>query len=487
MEGIADSGLWAEPFDVFAFSGDDCAEPLPQSLEQLAPGKGTFFDERVDMKDPGGAILTQRVLEILANGIPRERKRSGDAQADHEIRIRKLIANGLRCHFFRDPPRTSHYRKADKYLDKPRWMRGLQLAGGVDDLEKVGLVTALGFKRTPKKAQAYTSSYLVSPEMVRLAEECGVTDASINRYEPLERLVRLYQKRPGRYYDFELGRLVRPPKGERIMFEPIPETQDLTERLAALNAFYDQQDISIGLTAEQLDFWIKKRNREKDRSGAPYRSPERLQTDLCRIFNNGLPDDPKFDQGGRLAGGWWMAVPKELRGNITINSQPTLELDFSACHPRMLYHDEGIDYAEDAYSLPEIEAYERAMCLPSGTYRPCVKWAMPVLINCRGRPDMADRPDDVEVPPDIDLMGIIGFIEAKHQRIAGAFKTGAGMRLMKRESDIALNIIETAARRGWTILPIHDSFITETKRHRELYHLMKEAYFQEFNKYPIIK
>lgn len=483
MEGIADPGLLAEPFDVFAFDAEPAEQP---SIDEISPGRGTFFDERIDMLDPGGAVLTAKVLDVLAHGIPRQRKRRQDAQDDHEIRTRKLIANGLRCHFYRDPPRTSYFRRADSYPDKPRWMRGQQLANAVDDMEAVGLVAALESKQSPNKDRAFSSSYISSPALLRLAEECGVTANSIKRREPPERLVRLYQRKGPRRFDYDRGRLAKSQKGEQVQFAATQDTQDWIERLAAINAFYGRQEIDIGLTGEQLQIWLDKFNSDEDRRGAPYRLPERIQTDLCRIFNNGDPNEPRFDQGGRLAGGWWLSAPKKLRKCITINGQSTLELDYSACHPRMLYHEAGLDYLKDAYTLPEIAEYERRMGVEPKTYRGCIKWQMQVLINCRGKPERADKPDDVEVPPDIPLAEIVAMIEAEHQPIASAFKTGAGMRLMKRESDIALRIIETAKNQKWTVLPIHDSFITTTDMHKELYHLMKETYYDEFNHYPII-
>lgn len=484
MEGISDSGFWAEPLDVLAFAPEPAERP---AIDAISPGRGTFFDERIDMLDPGGAALTGKVLDILADGIPRRRKRRRDAQDDHEVRTRKLLANGLRCHFYRNPPRTSYFRRAESYPDKPRWMRGMQLANAVDDMEFMGLIAALDSRQSLRKEQSYSSSYIVSPALLRLADECGVTATSIKRMEPPERLVRLYKRKGPRRFDYDRGLLGKSPKGEQVQFIATPETQDWTERLTEINAFYNQQEIDIGLTGEQLQLWLDKYNNDEDRRGAQYRLPERVQTDLCRIFNNGNPDEPQFDQGGRLAGSWWLSVPKKLRKYITINGQPTLELDYSACHPRMLYHEVGIDYLKDAYILPKIEAYERQIGVEPNTYRACIKWLMQVLINCRGKPERAVKPDDIAVPPDIPLAEIVAMIEGEHQPIASAFKTGAGMRLMKRESDIALSIVEIATKQGWTILPIHDSFITTEKMHEDLYHLMREMYYIEFNHYPIIR
>jgi hypothetical protein len=50
-------------------------------------------------------------------------------------------------------------------------------------------------------------------------------------------------------------------------------------------------------------------------------------------------------------------------------------------------------------------------------------------------------------------------IEAKHQSIASAFGTGAGLRLMRQDSDIAERIVLQLHRQGVVVLPIHDSFL----------------------------
>jgi hypothetical protein len=53
---------------------------------------------------------------------------------------------------------------------------------------------------------------------------------------------------------------------------------------------------------------------------------------LYRVFNNS-----SFKQGGRFYGAWWQSVPREYRGLIRINGKPTVELDYRAIHPRILY------------------------------------------------------------------------------------------------------------------------------------------------------
>lgn len=188
-----------------------------------------------------------------------------------------------------------------------------------------------------------------------------------------------------------------------------------------------------------------------------------------------------------MFGGWWMHIPGELRGTITINGQRVVELDYKNCHPRMLYAKRGLDYGGDLYALPELAALEDATGSAPGTYRPYVKWLMQVLINGKGRPHAADKPDHITMPPGLTVGEIVGFIEVRHQPIAGDFKTGAGLELMRLESDIAIEIVSTAMAEGWTVLSVHDSFITTIDKQNRLRAMMIDAYVQRLGRNPIIK
>ena len=231
------------------------------------------------------------------------------------------------------------------------------------------------------------------------------------------------------------------------------------------------------MTPAERNAWLEKRNADPDNDRPRYRLPELFATDLYRVFNEGEEADPKFESGGRLFGGWWMYVPGELRKAITINKQPTVELDYANCHPRMLYHERGVEADGDLYELPGI----------ADAYRDCIKWLMQILINGRGRPEAVEPPETIEFPPDLSITQIVRLIEEKHQPFADAFRTGAGLRLMRVESDIALEIVFTAMRDGWTVLPVHDSFIAPIDHRDRLRAMMIDAYVRRLGKEPVIK
>jgi hypothetical protein len=112
---------------------------------------------------------------------------------------------------------------------------------------------------------------------------------------------------------------------------------------------------------------------------------------------------------------------------------------------------------------------------------------MQVLINGKRRPNENEMPHRLTLPPGFTLREIVALIEARHQPIADAFKTGAGLRLMRLESDIALEIVTTAMAEGWVALSVHDSFITTINRRDRLEELMIHTYADRLGRMPEIK
>lgn len=53
--------------------------PIPRSVKAPAPGKGTFFDEHIDLRDPEGERLSERLVECFDKERPKQRKRLASA------------------------------------------------------------------------------------------------------------------------------------------------------------------------------------------------------------------------------------------------------------------------------------------------------------------------------------------------------------------------------------------------------------------------
>ena len=181
---------------------------------------------------------------------------------------------------------------------------------------------------------------------------------------------------------------------------------------------------------------------------------------LYRVFNNG-----SWEQGGRLYGGWWQLVPSRLRNRITIDTQATIEIDYSNMQPAMIYAGEGLDLPEDAY---QIDGIDRA-------YRKLIKRTFFQMINA-GEGQQIRAPKAEELPPDTTFDQLRDMISVQHEPIAAYFNTGVGIELQKVDAEIALDVMTQAMEEEELVLPIHDSFIAHQDYEDRLKNLMTECY-----------
>ncbi|MDG5489061.1 hypothetical protein NYR55_10600 [Sphingomonas sp. BGYR3] len=460
-----------------------------KAAQILEPGRGVFFDPYLELRHPEGSAFAEHILCELDRLKPPKRKRSLKNEENHSRRICAILANGILAHFYRHNGAVLFFRKADarQYVDCPSWMQHGSLGRGVDALVDAGMLVSIKGKAMPGngKRPGWASSYAPTDKLIETAEQFGVSSDTVCHRLPADQLVRLYGPKPARKYDWQERKLVQAGKAEAIPFNDTVETTDWRDCLKVINAHYRQQRIGLALPPGGMDDLVEKLNQDRGNQGPPYRLPELIRTDLYRRFNNGNRDDPRFDEGGRLFGAWWMYIPSALRTSITIEGRPTIELDYGECFPRMLYHQQGLE-VEAPYFIPEIAQYEADGLMPAGSSRKCAKWLFNLLINGKGRADLAEVPPDVVLPIGVKPSDILPFLEAKHQPIAASFNTGAGFRLMRLESDIALEIVWSAIVEGWTILPIHDSFITTADKEERLRDLMIGCYQQQLGFMPVL-
>lgn len=207
--------------------------------------------------------------------------------------------------------------------------------------------------------------------------------------------------------------------------------------------------------------------------------------ELFRSYSNG-----SFMEGGRVYGGFWQTIPSELRKTITIDGEPTVELDYKANHPTMLYHiTTTVPAPKDCYVVP-------------GYSRDLVKYAMQRILNCKdqkeaissiayGVPEENKKRERKGKPllPKITLIEatkIAEAIEEIHQPIKKSFYKGMGNMCQGLEGEIAMDILNVLTKAGVVCLPVHDSFIVAARHEQVLQELMRDKYYERLNNYPSI-
>ena len=196
-------------------------------------------------------------------------------------------------------------------------------------------------------------------------------------------------------------------------------------------------------------------------------NPDQTTHTLYRMFNDG-----RFDRGGRFYGGWWIGAKKKHRAQITINGNPTVELDYSAHHLRLCYHLLGLDAPDrkDLYALEGTEGLRMA-----------VKWAFNVILNLKKGQRMATPDGKIKELLDgaMSVSQLRKIIEKSYPEIAEWFGRERGLDLQYIDSCISNHILLTLAYRDVPCLPIHDSYIVEKKHVNLLQSAMTQAYSQE--------
>lgn len=192
---------------------------------------------------------------------------------------------------------------------------------------------------------------------------------------------------------------------------------------------------------------------------------------LHRVFNEG-----SFEHGGRYYNGWWQNVPSRYRPYITIDGQPTVEVDYCTLNPTIAYALCGADSGN-------ADLYERVLDRPlSPEERQIVKRAFNAMLMAGKR--LTHAPDGI-YPSVLGLKWceLRDLIIKAHQPIAHMFFTGIGLSLQYEDSRLAENIMLHFANNGIPVLPIHDSFLIFHSLADELEELMCRLFFEQFGKH----
>jgi len=222
---------------------------------------------------------------------------------------------------------------------------------------------------------------------------------------------------------------------------------------------------------------VNKLNNEADVMFIEGKKNLRLNTALIAKFVD------KLTQGGRLYTegiSYYQGLSSTDRQEITINGKPTVEVDYSALHPMLLYAAKGIQYRDDPYSVVN----------DNPIARPFLKQILLRMINCRNKHDAMSSSGiwwSQQKKSEKNALDDIGLIDSRpliekfmeiHKPIAHYLCSGkeTGLRLMNKDSKIALDVLNHFAKQNISILCMHDSFLVDKTFADELVSTMRKMY-----------
>jgi hypothetical protein len=202
---------------------------------------------------------------------------------------------------------------------------------------------------------------------------------------------------------------------------------------------------------------------------------------MKRVFN------VDWYHGGRFYQAPHITIPSACRKTIVINGEPTVELDFSGMHIRMLYHQIERDYSDECYVH---EKSDEANKLD----RERIKLASLIVINSGDRKKAIRaihnecRKKDIHYPKGefYRYNELVDSFEQYHEPIKQFFYTKKGRELQYLDSTIMANILSRMTRENIPALPVHDSVICPAKNEEILRQVMTEEYEKVMGFEPIL-
>jgi len=245
----------------------------------------------------------------------------------------------------------------------------------------------------------------------------------------------------------------------------------------------------VAKLVRQKNKWLKRR-RGSDAPVEDYQPKiiiKLSQVRTYRVFNNA---DTTFTQGGRWYGNWWVNCPSILRKYITIDGDPTVELDFSGMHIHLLYALEGINYAvkgEDPYILEDGIGDRKLNKLILLTALNVIKEESSSRAVYTALRDSGDLDDYNLKHPIVTIRNKLSLLKDKHPSIASKIANGWGTQLQYHDSQIIEKLIVYCLSCDIPILTIHDSVVIKARFVNIIKHKMLSLYAEYISNNTVCK
>mgnify|MGYP007011825325 CR=1 FL=1 len=410
------------------------------------PQRYQWFDQWLIAKPGPLKVLAENTIRFLDHheeytGKRKRARRALDQQSYHQ-RVETIVCNLARAVLL-PPPKgriavpLGHGNRGRSRYDSTvmgkTFSPTLYLLEDIDflDLQRPGVI------------RGEVSSIAPSAWFARKVVEMGVSLSDFDRREEEEVIILSRHKR-----DTGRTRVQR----ERIDYTDTATSRSYRDDLKRINAFLRTADIDF------LDDGQEPRIDPFDRT---------LRRRFV-LFSN--QKEARFDQSGRLFGGFWQNLKSERRKNIRINGEPVAVLDYSSMFTRLAYAELGeLPPPGDLYAIPGFENYRSGIkfamsCfLFDGGHRRA--WPIEVGIGV-GDDETAKLDKDSEaatydsrLPAGATVAKTKAAILRVHPILERAWGRRLGYKLMFRESEIMMDVLSALAAEGVPALCLHDGLI----------------------------
>lgn len=282
-----------------------------------------------------------------------------------------------------------------------------------------------------------------------------------------------------------------------VRIKETPEWFDFIPAKYRENKFKLPQRKALSTKAKTLEKQLNKYNALLDRTTITLDKDVKYREKRKRIYR--IFGDEKLSIHGRFYGGWWIEIKSSYRSYILINGNKTVELDYKAQHPHMLYAIVLQERLGD-YSFHNDDPYNIKIGDTDSLYpRNLVKLAFMCCLNAANEKAAHEvlkyKYEEVLKNPNAsqgqkteaqellsfvknpkDFKAFMDDFKKAHIAVASYFYNNWWKDLMFFDSQICAYIIDTMSAKEIAVLTVHDSFIVEEKHEHTLKDVMKDAY-----------
>lgn len=300
--------------------------------------------------------------------------------------------------------------------------------------------------QNPEPTRGEKGSIAPSAWFAKKVEEFGVSLADFGR-DPHEELIILTRRSEREFNPFSAPAAV---KRERVNYRETSETTRLREQMRGLNNWLAAADITFCP------------------DGGPAVDPyDRAQR---RLFVVRQDQAERFDQSGRLFGGFWQQLKSHRRSHIRITGEEIATLDFSSMFTRLAYAGLKLQPPEgDLYAIPGLEGYRSGAKMAMNCFlfdQGSRRRGWPKEMG-EGKGDDEEAADgllpaaeyEARLPEGWSVSTTRKVILDRHPALVDAFGKGLGYRLMHQESQVLIAVLEELRGQGVVALGLHDGFL----------------------------
>lgn len=413
------------------------------------------FDPQWTTDNPALMAYLDGLCADLTGRETGKRKRRRDAQPLFEAAIKAIVLDLYRAHQS-DPTLevgigtgTTALQRKSKSRYGASFISARTFIDAMEALQRAELIVlSTPHWDDPEKKRSRVARYMATPSLLCGLDRVGASIVDLRRHRNAEGIrLKDSEKRLVEYGDDAFANAAR-------------------DRLRIINDMLVSQWADLALTDEQLAAELKHISGKRDDEAA--QSFDFAARTVHRVFN-----DNDWEQGGRFYGAWWISCPSRLRPYILINGKRTVEVDYSGLHAAMLY-------AGDGQTIPD-DPYERCLTKADDkSERKLVKQTFNALLNA----DSIDRIGEID-DYSAEITGrnwkdFKRYIVSKYPEFRQYFGSGIGLRLQRKDGDLAEKVMLRFADMRYACLPVHDSFIVHHGLQNELDEIMRETFEAEF-------